>query len=74
MPTAFEEMQAVASKLAAGYDMMRIDFLVLPDKWNLGELTVYNGSGMILIQPPGTDESYGKYWTPVAGRSDGPSP
>lgn len=74
MPTAFEEMQAVASKLAAGYDMMRIDFLVLPDKWYLGELTVYNGSGMILIQPPGTDESYGKYWTPVVGRSDGPSP
>ena len=45
-PAEFEAMLAVAERLSAGLDYLRVDFLDLGERFVLTELTVYPGSGM----------------------------
>jgi hypothetical protein len=61
-PIDFEAMQDVAKKLAEDFDMLRVDFLVLPDRWYLGEMTLYDGSGMIPFNNYKADKAFGRYW------------
>ena len=50
-PEMYDEMCAVASKLAAPFPTCRIDFFVLNDKFYIGEITFFNGAGFDIISP-----------------------
>jgi hypothetical protein len=61
-PVDFAAMQDVAKKLSTGFDQLRVDFLVLPDRWYLGEMTLYDGSGMTPYSSYDADKAGGQYW------------
>lgn len=58
-PTCLNQMLAVAEKLAAGFDHLRVDFYVVEDTPVVGELTVYNESGFGYVFPE--DAAYEDY-------------
>ena len=60
-------MLAAAGRLAAGFDMLRVDFYEQDGELWFGELTPYPGSGMVVL-PRSMDELLGSWWTlPSAG-------
>ena len=61
-PSGYEEMVAIAEKLSAGFDMLRIDFLLTDARFYLGELTLYNGSGLVPINEPEINTFFAQYW------------
>jgi hypothetical protein len=69
-PPDFAAMQAVACALSAGFDMLRVDFLLQRDRWYLGELTLYDGSGMVPYASYAEDLAAGRYWCLRPGGAD----
>lgn len=67
VPDGMAEIQDVARALAAGFDTLRVDFLVTEDRWYLGELTLHDGSGMIKFGSYEEDKLMGAPWV-VRGR------
>ena len=59
----FDKMLAIAEKLSAGFDYIRIDFLIAGDRFALNEMTVYRGSGLNRFHPVEFDFEFGSYWT-----------
>ncbi|MBR4833494.1 MAG: hypothetical protein IKU86_04060 [Thermoguttaceae bacterium] len=51
-PVAFDEMCAVAVKLAKPFPTCRIDFYVIGDKFYIGEITFFDNAGFAKIVPP----------------------
>lgn len=66
-PERLEDMLKAASALAAGYDMLRVDFYEHDGVLWFGELTPYPGSGLTRIEPE-LDVLQGSWWTlPATG-------
>jgi hypothetical protein len=61
-PAHLAEMLEVSTKLSQGFDSIRVDFLVTPDRFYLGELTVYDGSGLGRFDTKENDAIFGKPW------------
>ncbi len=61
-PACLEALLRDAATLSAGLDHLRVDMLVTDHGYRVGELTVANGSGMVLYDPPSYDEVFGAMW------------
>ena len=69
LPAGLEEMIDLAERIAAGFDMMRVDFLVTADRFYLGEVTPYDGSGQAYWANREMDLTFAQYWRqPHIGR------
>jgi TupA-like ATPgrasp len=74
-PERLAEMLKAASALAAGYDMLRVDFYEHDGVLWFGELTPYPGAGLSRLEPD-LDHVLGDWWTlPAAAwrRRHGPN-
>lgn len=58
-PKQFEEMIALAEKLAKGTIELRVDFYIVDERIYFGELTFFDGSGFDLIEPHNWDLKLG---------------
>ena len=61
-PRHLDAMVHAASRLAAGFDHLRVDFYDDGDRFWLGELTVYSYSGLAPITPDAADYRLGSLW------------
>lgn len=61
-PDNLDAMLAMAERLGAGFDHIRIDFLVSRGKIHVGELTVYSFGGMVPADPDAFDLELGQAW------------
>jgi len=61
-PVNLEAMVRAAEVLAAGFDMLRVDFYEQDGVLWFGELTPYPGSGLVVL-PAELDELMGSWWT-----------
>ncbi|MHA3914235.1 ATP-grasp fold amidoligase family protein [Halovulum sp. GXIMD14793] len=61
-PPALDDIIRIATPLAQGFDMIRIDFLLTPTRHYLGELTIYDGSGLFVFDSYEEDKEAAKYW------------
>lgn len=59
-PEKLPQMRKAAELLSQGCRFMRVDFYSIRDRYYVGELTLYPGSGFIQFEPESTDEKYGK--------------
>jgi hypothetical protein len=55
-------MRAVAERLAAGFDFVRVDLYALCDRIAVGELTHYPTGGNKSFDPPEWDIRLGALW------------
>ncbi|MFM2475397.1 ATP-grasp fold amidoligase family protein, partial [Burkholderia cenocepacia] len=62
-PARLEEMIAIAERLGADTDFVRVDLYVLPDRIVFGELTSYPAGGHSPFFPDSYDEEFGSHWT-----------
>lgn len=62
-PDYFNELLAVAERLASAFDYIRVDFLTTDHDFHLNELTVYPSSGMRRYEPDGADMILGSFWS-----------
>jgi hypothetical protein len=66
-PETLDDMLKAAAALAAGYDMLRVDFYEHDGELWFGELTPYPGAGWTRIEPQ-LDALQGSWWTlPLVG-------
>jgi hypothetical protein len=61
-PRRYDDMVALAERLAADFDHVRVDFYDLGERIWIGELTLYSFSGMTPFNPVEADEALGSYW------------
>jgi TupA-like ATPgrasp len=61
-PARLDEMIAVAERLSAGIDFVRVDLYDVDDRIVFGEMTVYPNAGVGEFDPPEFDEYLGSYW------------
>ena len=61
-PVCLDQILKIAGPLAAGFDMIRIDFLLTGDQFYLGELTLYDGSGLVAFSNYDDDLAFARYW------------
>lgn len=59
-PENFEEMLAVANKLAVGFPHIRVDLYNCQGKIYFGELTFFHNSGMVPFEPAEWDLKFGE--------------
>ena len=62
LPDGVDEMIELAERISAGFDMMRVDFLVTADRFYLGEVTPYDGSGQAHWANREMDLLFAQYW------------
>ena len=62
-PKHFEEMRAMAEKLATGIPQVRVDFYEANDKVYFGEMTFYDMGGFLKIHPDDWDAEWGSLIT-----------
>lgn len=62
-PKHFEEMIALAEKLAKPFPFVRVDFYELEDRIALGEMTFYPGGGILPFDPVEWDHKIGQWYT-----------
>lgn len=61
-PDSLQDIIDIATPLAAGFDAIRVDFIMTQDRFYLGELTVYDGSGLCRWNSKDEDTFFGQYW------------
>lgn len=61
-PPALTKAIAVAERLSAGLDYVRIDLFIVGDDVRVGEFTMLHTSGMCQFDPPEFDEIFGRPW------------
>lgn len=61
-PEMLDQMMDVASRIAAGFDFMRVDLYAHEGKIWFGELTPYPGSGLVGWEPEVLDLEIGSWW------------
>jgi hypothetical protein len=61
-PRNLDAMLAIAERLGAGFDHIRVDLLVARDRIYVGELTVYSFGGMSPSEPASFDLELGRAW------------
>lgn len=59
LPSNFEEMKVVATKLSKGLPHVRIDLYSVDDKVYFGEFTFFDSSGFEKFTPNEWDEKFG---------------
>lgn len=62
-PERLDEMIAVAEKLGADTDFVRVDLYAQPERVVFGELTSYPGAGHGPFHPPEWNAVFGSHWT-----------
>ncbi|TFV99811.1 ATP-grasp fold amidoligase family protein [Leifsonia flava] len=62
-PAKLDEMIALAERLGAGTDFVRVDLYDLGDRIVFGELTSYPAGGDSPFEPESFNASFGKHWT-----------
>jgi len=67
-PARLADMLEAAARLAAEFDMLRVDFYEQDGELWFGELTPYPGSGMVVLPAP-LDDLLGSWWTLPSGRT-----
>lgn len=70
-PTRFEEMKALAARLAEGFPFMRVDFYESAGRLLFGEMTLYPNSGFERFEPEEWDVRFGS-WIELPGGGLGP--
>lgn len=60
-PEQWELMQDLSRKLSAGWPHLRVDFYCVEGKLYLGELTFFQGGGMMPFYPESWDDKLGSY-------------
>jgi hypothetical protein len=67
-PLRLDDMIAVAERLGAGLDHVRVDIYDCGDRFWIGELTLYSWSGYSRFSPDEADLALGAHWkTPTLG-------
>jgi hypothetical protein len=61
-PSALDDIVKIAARLGAGFDTIRVDFLMAQDRFYLGELTVYDASGLGQFRSKDEDDFFGQHW------------
>ncbi|MEO8881179.1 MAG: ATP-grasp fold amidoligase family protein [Gemmatimonadaceae bacterium] len=61
-PSRLDDMIAVAERLGAGLDRVRVDIYDCGDRIRIGELTLYSWSGYSRFTPDEADFEMGSYW------------
>lgn len=61
-PAGLSEMLSLSRELSTDFDAIRVDFLLVGDRFYLGELTPYPLSGMQKFIPNGFDRTLGDMW------------
>jgi hypothetical protein len=61
-PAFYDEMSALAERIALGFDHIRVDFLAVADRFFVGELSLYPQSGMVPVEPDCYDLWLGQQW------------
>ena len=61
-PANYAKMWAIAEKLSAGFDQVRVDLYEIDNKIYFGEMTFTNGSGFEKFHPSSVDYEYGRLW------------
>ncbi len=61
-PVQLERMLAVAARLGAGFEHLRVDMYDLDDRFWVGEITVYPWSGLAHFNPDEADYLVGAAW------------
>lgn len=72
-PKHFEEMKALAARLAEGFPFMRVDFYESAGRLLFGEMTLYPNSGFERFEPGGWDARFGA-WIELPPRGGGVGP
>ena len=62
-PARYDEAVALAERLGAGTDFVRVDLFCLPDRVVVGELTSSPAGGDSPFDPPEWDAVFGAPWT-----------
>lgn len=62
-PPHLAEMLAVATRLGAAFDFIRVDLYDAAGGVWFGELTAYSGSGLAPLRPTALDDELGAAWT-----------
>jgi hypothetical protein len=62
-PDRLDDMVAIAERLGAETDFVRVDLYALPDRLVFGELTNYPAGGYAPFDPPRFDLEFGRHWT-----------
>lgn len=60
-PEQLEEILALAEKLGAGKRHVRVDFYVIDGRVYFGEVTFFHMSGLVLLDPPEWDDTFGSW-------------
>lgn len=61
-PEMWEEMKALAAKLAEGLKQVRIDLYQIDGRIYFGEYTFYHWGGFVPFEPEGWDEKFGRMY------------
>ena len=64
LPASFPRMRALAERLAAEFDFVRVDLYAPADRIVVGELTHYPTGGNKSFEPPEWDARLGALWPP----------
>lgn len=62
-PKLWDEMIEISEKLSKGLPHLRVDFYICNNKLFVGELTIFQGGGMMPFQPKSWDDLMGDYIT-----------
>lgn len=62
MPPRFDEMLALARRLADGFEMIRVDLFNIEGRIVVGELTNYPQAAAARLRPDGMDLMLGRHW------------
>jgi teichuronopeptide biosynthesis TupA-like protein len=61
-PEILNDLIELAERLGAGFDFIRVDTYDWADAIRVGELTLYNVSGLVPMKPDESDFALGSYW------------
>lgn len=61
-PSSLPEIVSLATQIATGFDQLRVDFLITPKRFYLGELTLYDASDLARFDSYASDSLAGQYW------------
>jgi hypothetical protein len=62
-PQRYDDLVALAEKIGTNFDHVRVDFYDAGERIWIGELTLYNWSGLGRFHPDEADFIMGSYWT-----------
>jgi len=62
LPARFDELIGLAERIADGHEFLRVDFYDCADGLRVGEITLYNWSGLLPFNPPEADLILGSHW------------